>query len=133
ALRKHLNSIERNFGIAQNISDEMRKWRQEETSTFSLAVHPSYIGAALTTYTQSSKSEEYGLAFLGKASAFSERTLKFSCKAIWYFSCFGFKMLCSEHNSRSAIVKIEKENELHQMAVIGAHVLQKLNLKYWNY
>lgn len=133
ALRKHLNAVERSFGMPQNLSDEMGNWRQEELATFSLAVHPSYIGAALTTYTQSPGREEYGLAFLGKASSFSERTLKFSCKRIWYFSCFGFKMLCSEHNSRPPIVNIEKENELHQMALIGAHVLQKLNAKYWDY
>ncbi|PHV03828.1 hypothetical protein CSQ96_28975 [Janthinobacterium sp. BJB412] len=67
------------------------------------------------------------------ASACSERTLVFACKSIWYFTYFGFMMLYSEHESQPAILRLDKEDELHQLAVVGRQVLQRINHKYWSY
>lgn len=134
ALRKHLNAVERTVGLDQSISADMRAWRANEIDWFSQAVHPSYLGAALTTRTLSAANPDaHGPAFLGMASACSERTLNFACKSIWYFACFGFMMLFNEHESQPPVILVDKEDEMHQLAVVGRHVLQRLNRKYWSH
>lgn len=134
ALRKHLNAVERSIGLEPIVSADMRAWRSNEVDWFSQAIHPSYLGAALTTCTLSAADpEKHGPAFLGLASACSDRTLNFACKSIWYFSCFGFMMLFNEHNSHPPVIRVDKEDEMHQLAVVGRYVIQKLNRKYWSH
>lgn len=87
SLKKHLNAVERTVGLEQIVSSEMRVWRGNEIDWFSQAIHPSYLGAALTTHTISAADpDKTGPAFLGMASACSDRTLNFACKSIWYFA-----------------------------------------------
>ncbi len=134
ALRKHLNAVERAVGLEPSVSVEMRAWRANEIDWFSQAIHPSYLGAALTTRTLSAANpDNHGPAFLGMASACSDRTLNFACRSIWYFACFGFMMLFNEHNSQPPIIQVDKEDEMHQMAVCGRYVIQRLNRKYWSH
>jgi hypothetical protein len=133
-LRKHLNAVERAVGLEPIVSVDMRAWRANEIDWFSQAIHPSYLGAALTTRTLSAANpDSHGPAFLGMASACSDRTLNFACKSIWYFACFGFMMLFNEHNSQTPIIQLNKDDEMHQMAVCGRYVLQRLNKKYWSH
>lgn len=134
AVSKHLNAVERSIGLEAKISADMRAWRSNEIDWFSQAIHPSYLGAGLTTLTLSAEDPGiYGSAFLGMASACSDRTLNFACKSIWYFACFGFMMIFNEHNYQSPIVQVDKEDEMHQLVVVGRGVLQSLNQKYWSY
>lgn len=134
ALRKHLNAVERSVGLEPLVSVDMRAWRDNEVDWFSQAVHPSYLGAALTACTLSADNPNaHGPAFLGMASACSDRTLNFACKSIWYFACFGFMMLFNEHNSSPPVISVDKEDEMHQMAVVGRYVIQRLNRKYWEH
>lgn len=134
SLKKHLNAVERVVGIEQIVSTEVRAWRANEIEWFSQAIHPSYLGAALTTLTMSAADpDETGPAFLGMASACSDRTLNFACKSIWYFACFGFMMLFNEHDSNSPIIALDKDDEMHQLVVVGRGVIQALNRKYWSY
>ncbi len=134
SLKKHLNAVEKSIGLDQIVSSEMRGWRANEIDWFSQAIHPSYLGAALTTHTISAADpDKTGPAFLGMASACSDRTLNFACKSIWYFACFGFMMLFNEHESNQAVIELDKEDEMHQLVVVGRGVIQKLNRKYWTY
>lgn len=134
ALRKHLNAVERTVSLEPIVSADMRAWRSNEIDWFSQAIHPSYLGAALTTLTLSAEDpEKHGPAFLGLASAFSDRTLNFACKSIWYFACFGFMMLFNEHKSQPPVIRVDKEDEMHQFVVIGRYVIQRLNRKYWSH
>ncbi|MCK9383406.1 MAG: hypothetical protein M0Q15_02030 [Nevskia sp.] len=134
ALRKHLNAVERTVSLEPIVSADMRAWRSNEIDWFSQAIHPSYLGAALSTITLTAEDPDmHGPAFLGLASACSERTLDFACKSIWYFACFGFMMLFNEHNSHPPVIPVDKEDEMHQMAVVGRYVIQRLNRKYWSY
>ena len=133
ALRKHLNAVERTVGLEAIVSVDMRAWRSNEVDWFSQAIHPSYLGAALTTVTLSAEDpDKHSPAFLGLASACSDRTLNFACKSIWYFACFGFMMLFNEHNSQPPVIRVDKEDEMHQLAVVGRYVIQRLNRKYWS-
>lgn len=132
ALRKHLNVVERALGLDPTVSADMRAWRSNEIGWFSQAIHPSYLSAALTTLTFSAEDPgKHGPAFLGLASACSDRTLNFACKSIWYFACLGFMMLFNEHNSQPPVIRVDKEDEMHQVVVVGRHVIQRLNFKYW--
>jgi hypothetical protein len=134
ALRKHLNAVERTVKVEPIVSADMRAWRSNEIEWFSQAIHPSYLGAVLTTLTISATDpDRHGVAFLGLASACSDRTLNFACKSIWYFACFGFMMLFNEHNSQPAVIPVNKEDEMHQVAVVGRYVIQRLNRRYWSY
>lgn len=134
ALKKHLNAIERSVGLDLSISQDMRAWREREIDSFSQAIHPSYLGAAFSTITMSARNpDNLGPAFVGMASVNSERALNFTCKSIWYFSCFGFLMLFNEHESYPPVIQLDKEDEMHQMAVVGRRVLQVLNQRYWEY
>jgi hypothetical protein len=134
AIRKHLNAVERTVGLEPIVSVDMRAWRSNEIDWFSQAIHPSYLGAALTTRTLSAEDpDKHGLAFLGLASACSDRTLNFACKSIWYFACFGFMMLFNEHNSQPPVIRVDKEDEMHQLAVVGRYVIQRLNQRYWSH
>ncbi len=134
ALKKHLNAVERSIGLEPIASHDMRVWREKEINSFSQAVHPSYLGAALTTITLSaSDPKTHGPAFLGKASVASERTLNFACKSIWYFCCLGFMLLFNEHDSQPPVITLNKEDQMHQIAVVGRNVIQALNIKYWKY
>lgn len=134
AVRKHLNAVERTVGVEPVVSVEMRAWRSNEIDWFSQAIHPSYIGAALTTFTLSAEDpDKHGPAFLGLASACSERTLNFACKSIWYFACFGFMMLFNEHNSQPPVIQVDKEDEMQQFVVVGRYVIQRLNRRYWSH
>lgn len=134
ALRKHLNAVERTVGLEPIVSADMRAWRANEVDWFSQGVHPSYLGAAMTTLTLSAENPDaHGPAFLGMASACSDRTLNFTCKSIWYFACFGFMILFNEHDSNPPVIALDKEDEIHQLAVVGRYVIQRLNLKYWEY
>lgn len=134
ALKKHLNAVERSVGLEPLISVDMRAWREREIGSFSQAIHPSYLGASLTTLTLSARDPDvYGLAFLGMASAMSERTLAFACMSIWYFCCFGFMMLFNEHQGQPAVIELKKDDERHQVVVVGRHVLQILTKRYWNH
>ena len=133
-LKKHLNAVEQAVGLEQIISSDMRAWRGNEIEWFSQAVHPSYLGAALATHTLSAADPDVtGPSFLGMASACSERTLHFACKSIWYFSRFGFMMLFNEYKSMLPVISLEKDDEMHQVVVVGRQVLQELNQKYWSY
>jgi hypothetical protein len=134
ALKKHLNAVEKTAGLEQVISSDMRAWRGNEIEWFSQAVHPSYLGAALTTHTLSAANpNETGPSFLGMASACSERTLHFACKSVWYFSRFGFMMLFNEHDSMPPVIPLQKDDEMHQVVLVGRDVLQELNRKYWSH
>jgi len=134
ALRKQLNAVERTVGLEPIVSADMRAWRSNEIDWFSQAIHPSYLGAALTTLTLSAENpDKHGPAFLGLASACSDRTLNFACKSIWYFACFGFMMLFNEHNSQPPVIPVDKEDEMHQLAVVGRYVIQRLNRRYWSH
>ena len=134
ALRKHLNAVERSVGLEPIVSAEMRVWRANEVDWFSQGVHPSYLGAMMTTATLSAEDPNvHGPAFLGMASVCSDRTLNFTCKSIWYFACFGFMALFNEHNSNPPVIVLDKEDEMHQLAVVGRRVIQRLNRKYWEY
>lgn len=134
ALRKHLNAVELTVGLEPIVSVEMRAWRSNEIDWFSQAIHPSYLGAALATRTLSAEDPaEQGPAFLGLASACSDRTLNFACKSIWYFACFGFMLLFNEHNSHPAVIRVDKEDEMHQLAIVGRYVIQRLNRRYWSH
>ena len=134
ALKKHLNAIERSVGLDLGFSQEMRAWREREIESFSQAIHPSYLGAAFSTITMSpSDPDNVGPAFVGMASINSKRTLNFSCKSIWHFSCFGFLMLFNEHESHPPVIQLDEEDEMHQMTVVGRRVLQVLNQRYWEY
>lgn len=134
AIRKHLNAVERTVGLEPIVSVDMRAWRSNEIDWFSQAIHPSYLGAALTTLTMSAENpDKHGPAFLGLASACSDRTLNFACKSIWYFACFGFMMLFNEHDSQPPIIRVNKEDEMHQLVVVGRYVIQRLNRKYWSH
>jgi hypothetical protein len=42
-------------------------------------------------------------------------------------------MLFNEHNSQPPIIQVDKEDEMHQMAVCGRYVIQRLNRKYWSH
>lgn len=134
SLKKHLNAVERTVGLEQVVSSEMRAWRANEIDWFSQAIHPSYLGAALTAHTIPGVDPEMTRpAFLGMASACSERTLNFACKSVWYFACFGFMMLFNEYESNQAVIQLVKEDEMHQMVVVGRRVIQNLNRKYWSH
>lgn len=134
SMKKYLNAIERKAGIPQVVSEAMRDWRDDEISDFSKIVHPSYIGASLTTYTLGAKDPgTYGLAMLGRASCFSERTLRNACRTIDYFSMVGLRELFGIDKCPTKIVSFNKNNHDHQLVIIGAHVLQNICLKYWNY
>jgi hypothetical protein len=134
ALKKHLNAVERTVGLEQIISSDMRAWRGNEIEWFSQAVHPSYLGAALTTHTLSvADPDKTGASFLGMASACSERTLHFACKSVWYFSRFGFMMLFNEHKDMPPVISLEQDDKMHQVVVVGRDVLQNLNHKYWSH
>jgi len=134
ALRKHLNAIERSVGPDQGFSSDMRSWRANEIESFSQAVHPSYLGAALATLTLSAADPNvHGPAFLGMASACSERTLNFTCKSIWYFACLGFMMIFNEDQGKPPIIPLDEEDEMQQLVVVGRHVIQNINRKYWDH
>ncbi|TDQ75493.1 hypothetical protein [Paraburkholderia silvatlantica] len=134
ALKKHLNAVESNCGLDPSISVDMREWRHGELRTFSQTVHPSYLAAALTMKTFAADAPEtVANAILGSASAASERTLDFACKTIWYFSRFGFFLIYNGYGGRSAVLQLDKEDEMHQMVVVGRDVLSVLNKKYWEY
>lgn len=134
AMSKHLNAVERSVGLDAEVSVDMRAWRSNEIDWFSQAIHPSYLGAGLTALTLSAEDpDKHGPAFLGMASACSDRTLNFACKSIWYFACFGFMMIFNKHNSHAPVVQVNKEDEMHQLAVVGRYAIQSLNRKYWSY
>ena len=42
-------------------------------------------------------------------------------------------MLFNEHDSQPPVITLNKEDEMHQIAVVGREVIQALNLKYWEY
>lgn len=133
-LRKHLNSIERGVGLEGHISYEFREWREGELNSFSQTVHPTYLaGCMVAGLTTVEDVDLVGPGIFGKLSASSERTLHHACKTIWYFSRFGFMILFNEHNGLKPPIEFDKEDEMHQMAIIGRDVIQKLNLKYWEY
>jgi len=54
-------------------------------------------------------------------------------RSIWYFACFGFMMLVNEHNSQPPVIRIDKEDEMHQLAMVGRDVIRRLNQRYWSY
>jgi len=73
------------------------------------------------------------LGLFGKLSPASERTLSHACKTIWYFSRFGFLLLFNEVNGQKPLVVVDKDDEMHQMVIVGREVLSKLNLRYWQH
>ena len=134
ALNKRLNKIERELDLAAETSQEIREWREEEIKTYSQDIHPSYVAAALAMKTIcASKPNEHGISILGRASAASERTLNYACKTIWYFSRLGFLFLFNEYNELPPYIELVKEDEMHQMVVIGSDVINELNKKYWEF
>ncbi len=133
-LTKRLNQIERDLGFDQEASREMREWRQEEIKIQSQSLHPTYLSSALgVNPICASDQERWKSSILGGASALSERTLNYACKAIWYFSRIGFLFLFNEYNGKPPYIKLRRDDEMHQMVVIGRDVLSTLNLKYWDY
>jgi hypothetical protein len=73
------------------------------------------------------------IAFLGQASAMSERTLEYACKIISYFSRFGILFLFNEINGNPPYLTLNPEDEMQQVVVIGREVLLEINSKYWDY
>jgi hypothetical protein len=133
-LRKHLNSVERDLGVEAHVSKEFRQWRDEELSYFSQSIHPTFLsGVMAANAIDIENTDIVSVAVLGKLTAGSERTLAYACHSMWYFSRFGFLMLFNEHKGKKPLIQLEKEDEMHQMAVIGRDVLQKLNMKYWEH
>lgn len=134
ALKKHLNKIEGELGIYPHESEELRDWREDEIKIYSQAVPPSFVTASLAVRTVCvSDPNEFGISILGRASAASECTLNYACKTIWYFSRLGFLFLFNEHNGKPPYIELNKEDEMHQIVVIGRDVLTDLNQKYWEY
>ncbi|MGV8869932.1 MAG: hypothetical protein ACOH2S_23660 [Janthinobacterium svalbardensis] len=134
SMKKYLNAIERKAKIPQMVSEAMRDVRDSEISDFSKIVHPSYVGASFTAYALGAKDPgTYGLAMLGRASCFSERTLRNACQTIVYFSMLGIRQLFGMDECKTKIVSFNQENNDHQLVIIGAHVLQNISLKYWDY
>jgi hypothetical protein len=134
ALRKRLNQIEKELGFDQEASRELREWRQEEIKIQSQSLHPAYVSSALAIRSIcASDPDSCRTSILGCASALSEKTLNYACKTIWYFSRLGFLFLFNEFNGRPPYIEFKKDDEMHQMVVIGRDVLSKLNLKYWDY
>jgi len=134
AIRKHLNSIERKIGLNQEASMQIRAWRDENIDLFCQAVHPSYVFAALTSVSiNADDPHNYGPAYLGRATAFSERTLEFCCKTIWYFISFGFALLVNDEEFKSNLMQMPKDDERPRLVVIGRDAIQRVVLKYWNH
>lgn len=133
-LRKHLNAVERSVGLEPHISREFREYRDNELNYFSQTTHPTYLsGVFAANAIDVANTDKVASGIFGKLSASSERTLNHACKSIWYFSRFGFLLLFNDHNGNNPLIELDKEDEMHQMAVIGRDVLQKLNLEYWEY
>lgn len=134
ALRNCLNQIEKELGFDQDASRELREWRQEEIKIQSQALHPTYVSSAIAIRAIcASDPDSCKTSLLGCASASSERTLNYACKAIWYFSRLGFLFLFNEFNGKPPYIELKKDDEMYQMVLIGRDVLSKLNLKYWDY
>jgi len=134
AINKRLNKIEMELGLDAESSQEIREWRKEEIKTYSQAIHPSYVSAALAMKTMcASEPNTHRISILGRASALSERTLNYACKIIWYFSRLGFLFLFNKYNEFPPFIELDKEDEMHQMVVIGRDVINELNKKYWEF
>jgi hypothetical protein len=131
-LRKHLNSVEKEFRLKGHISFEFREWREEELSVFSQTIHPTYMAGCMVAGLTSVK-DENSAGIFGQLSASSERTLHYACKSIWYFSRFGFNIMFNEHKALKPLISFDKEDEMQQMVIIGRNVLNELNQKYWEH
>lgn len=133
-LRKHLNSVERTVGIAPHVSRAFREYRDNELNYFSQTIHPTFLSGVMAANTiEVNNTGDLVFGLYGRLSACSERTLNHACKSIWYFSRFGFSMFFNEIDGSEPLIVLDKEDELHQMAVIGRDVINSLNLKYWEY
>jgi len=133
-LRKHLNAVERSLGVEQHVSWEFREWRENELNYFSQTIHPTFLSGVLATRAVDVEDPNLMVpAVFGCLTAASERTLKHACKSLWYFSCFGFLLLFNEHAGKKPLITLDKEDEMHQMAVVGRKVVQELNFKYWEF
>ena len=128
-LKKHLNNVERSVGLEGHISHEFREWRDHELNGFSQVIHPTFVAGVMASGIY--EPEDSRLGIFGKLSAASERTLVHACKAFWYFSCFGFMLLFNEHNGVKPLIEFDKNDEMHQMALIGREVIQTINREHW--
>lgn len=132
-LRKHLNAVEADLGVEAHISREFREYRDHELSYFSQTIHPSYLAGVMAAHVFDENTGDAALGLFGKLSPASERTLSHACKTIWYFSRFGFLLLFNEVNGQKPLVVVDKDDEMHQMVIVGREVLSKLNLRYWQH
>jgi hypothetical protein len=134
ALRKYLNSLERELGLEATVSQDMRAWRHHEIKTFSQSTHPTYIGCVTSIYAfDTVKPDQVRPAVLGRATAASHRTLNYACKALDYFCVLSTSLIFSQHNGRTALLPFDKNDPAHQMIIVGRDVIPALNIKYWNY
>lgn len=112
----------------------MREWRSKTIELFSEAIHPCFLGSILTECPPTAKNAElHAIGILGQASAASEETLNFACKSIWYFTSLGFFLIFNDHDNNPPLIVMDKENKLHQHAVVGRRVIQTMNTRYWDY
>lgn len=132
-LRKHLNSVEAELGLEPHISREFREFRDYEVSYFSQTIHPTYLAGVMAANVFDESTGETTFGLFGRLSPASERTLSYACKSIWYFSRFGFLLLFNEVNGNKPLVVVDKDDEMHQVVIVGREVISKLNLKYWQH
>ncbi|MCP3929940.1 MAG: hypothetical protein GY705_12670 [Bacteroidetes bacterium] len=131
----HLNSIEQELatikGVTADYSEDFRGWRTRAIRNFSRAIHPSNIGAATSTYTNSLSEEgQYKLAIFGQASSASWRTIDFICKSMFYFAVYGTYLLFNDTPRRPAFLKLNSADKEQVFVVIGQDVLTEVMIKY---
>lgn len=132
-LFKHLDDIYRNRNVPDSLIKVFRNWMKEEYSKLSETIHPSFTAAALTTYSKSLENrDKFEVGSWGRATTFSERTLKQSCLIIWYFSQIGFSatLIPNIHKNEKMRHLLNRNDEDYLGVVLGARVVHGLVSKY---
>ncbi len=131
-IQSHLDEIEKTIGFDAKTRTEFNEFRKQEKAINSLAVHPSYVASALTAMPIClDESETLKPGILGCASELSVRTLDYASKAIWYFSRVGFLLLFEPFSGQAPLFRLNFQDEMNQVVVIGREIFSKLVIKYW--
>jgi hypothetical protein len=122
--------------IRKNIYDPatkvFRDWIKSEYSILSQTIHPTFDAAALSTYQKSLEDIDiFKIGTWGRASAFSEYTLKSGCLIIFYFARIGFFALIPniKENEKTRFM-LDKNDPTYLGVIMGRNVISSLVIKY---
>lgn len=135
-LNSILTKIEKSLDFDDEVIDNLKGWREENLSLCSQYVHPSYVASLLIAEPPSVLYPyEHSPGILGKTSITSLRTLPEICKAIWYFSQIGIRVLMKLANQQGegspAWQAFQGYNA--RAFIIGKEIYSKIILRYWDY